>query len=743
MASARLNCPICCNAYTDPVSLPCGHNFCQDCITDRLNTQDESKFYVCPLCGKRFSGRPSLQRDPELLRRVERLQSEREKPEVFCRYCINPCVPAIKTCLRCEVSLCDKHLTAHNKELKHNLIDATDSLENRKCSVHKELLKYYCTEDAACVCATCCVLGEHKGHELDSLDDAAEKKKEKMRNDLQKLVSEREETERRVHSLQKCLTGEKEKAAIVQKQIIATFRDIKEQLETMEKQALDVLAAKLKQLSIYVSDLIPKLEKKKSELFMMINSIEEVLYMTDPLPVLQNTDFKRDEVCKQEDEEFPLVMYVDVDLILGNVSRSLSTIMSYATNTDVKYKFTQYEYKEEIEDESPCGQTEEEMDSTFSKSPDSADVTVSPVIDGRTYRLEMKCAGLFRCSRTGIKFQVKCPLTIEYELDSWGKHLVQPYRDVYAIVSPLFNIKTQVEPHAVSAVYLPHYLSAKDCAVYNTWIKCIHFKDEKMTLEPPTRMEDSYMVLENPTFSSFGIIVEIFDTIKRILFSTPGAVLIYCRKNTKYLIHLYLVPMNDDSVKEVIKKKEKRNGFRLIDRPAYIESVHTKKKYTVNGPKGSMIKPKVLYLLTKPSEQYPYAEIRLCHRDTGINLYITEKGRRAKIWDCLLEIEDLQILAEAQPPSVPSADSDGKAFLKDNYKSLCSRLGLLDPVLVALRHKRVINEHEEEEIRKNTTSIKCNISLLQMIQSKGAEDEFCNILKENDPMLFKDLEGKD
>ncbi|XP_032364092.1 E3 ubiquitin-protein ligase TRIM21-like isoform X2 [Etheostoma spectabile] len=50
-------CSICLDVFTDPVSTPCGHNFCKNCITDHWNTNDQ---YLCPLCKERFTRRPDL-----------------------------------------------------------------------------------------------------------------------------------------------------------------------------------------------------------------------------------------------------------------------------------------------------------------------------------------------------------------------------------------------------------------------------------------------------------------------------------------------------------------------------------------------------------------------------------------------------------------------------------------------------------------------------------------------------------
>uniref|UniRef100_A0A8C5ESQ9 Uncharacterized protein n=1 Tax=Gouania willdenowi TaxID=441366 RepID=A0A8C5ESQ9_GOUWI len=50
-------CSICQKMMTDPVSTPCGHNFCKSCISTHWDT---SVSYTCPVCKKEFTTRPPI-----------------------------------------------------------------------------------------------------------------------------------------------------------------------------------------------------------------------------------------------------------------------------------------------------------------------------------------------------------------------------------------------------------------------------------------------------------------------------------------------------------------------------------------------------------------------------------------------------------------------------------------------------------------------------------------------------------
>ncbi|XP_063788583.1 E3 ubiquitin-protein ligase TRIM11-like [Pseudophryne corroboree] len=286
---AELSCSICLSTYTDPVSLRCGHNFCRDCIVSVLDTQEGAGGYSCPECRAEYQERPVLEKNRKLSNIVESFLSSHPEPEetqIFCTYCDSP-VPATKTCLQCDASFCDKHLSKHSKSAEHVLTEPTVSFEHRKCSIHKELVKYYCCEDSVAICTSCWEAGDHRGHHGELLNVVCERKKETLRSITETLKSEREETERRVQHLQGHRREEKEKAAGVTERFTDLFRDIREKLDTLEREVLGEISRQEEQMSLSVSDLITQLETLKDELSRKISSIEVMCNITDPLTVLK------------------------------------------------------------------------------------------------------------------------------------------------------------------------------------------------------------------------------------------------------------------------------------------------------------------------------------------------------------------------------------------------------------------------------------------------------------------------
>ncbi|KAG9462607.1 hypothetical protein GDO78_013742 [Eleutherodactylus coqui] len=308
MASADLRdellCSICLSIFTDPVTLRCGHNFCRVCMDEFLKTQNGAGVYSCPECRAVFQERPALQRNVTLHNVAERIQSTQPNQEeitgIRCTYCIHSPVPAVKPCLLCEASLCDNHLRVHSKAAEHVLTEPSANLEDRKCSVHKKILEYYCTEDAACICVSCSLAGEHRGHRVEMLDEAFVKKKEKLRNSLQKLITKREKTEERVRSLEERWRKDQEKASGEVERVTALFIDIRRRLDHLEKRVLREISRQEEQMSLSLSDVIQKLEVKKDELSRKMRHMEELCNMTDPWTVLQEPD--TGDLCDPEEE---------------------------------------------------------------------------------------------------------------------------------------------------------------------------------------------------------------------------------------------------------------------------------------------------------------------------------------------------------------------------------------------------------------------------------------------------------
>ncbi|KAM3922867.1 nuclear factor 7, brain-like [Leptodactylus fuscus] len=285
---AELTCSICLNVYTDPVTLRCGHSFCQRCVERVLDKQARSKVYNCPQCRAQFEERPLLQKNTTLCNITRHVLADKDQEcEIFCMYCTPPPEAASKTCLLCKVSMCDIHLTAHSKSPDHVLIPTKNSFRSRTCSVHKKVLVYYCSEDAECLCVSCCLRDKHWGHQVESLQEASKKKQDKLQIIQEQIMKEMEELENKVKGLQDHVKQIPEKSAAIVERICVQFRELGMKQNHLEKLIVNEISKQREQVSRSLSNLIQHLELKKDHLSKKISTIGERCQMTDPLLYLQ------------------------------------------------------------------------------------------------------------------------------------------------------------------------------------------------------------------------------------------------------------------------------------------------------------------------------------------------------------------------------------------------------------------------------------------------------------------------
>uniref|UniRef100_A0A3B5AGT3 E3 ubiquitin/ISG15 ligase TRIM25-like n=1 Tax=Stegastes partitus TaxID=144197 RepID=A0A3B5AGT3_9TELE len=221
----KLSCSICLDLLKDPVTIPCGHSYCMNCIRSHWDEEDQKETHSCPQCRQTFRPRPDLVRNTMFADLVEEVKKTRLQSapadlcyagpgDVSCDFCTGRKLKAVKSCLQCLVSYCEQHLQPHYDVAalkKHKLVDPSRKLEENICSRHNEVMKIFCRTDQQCICYLC-LMDEHKGHDTVS---AAAERKDKQRE----LAANRDKIQQRIK--------EKENSVKVLQQEIAELRRIK------------------------------------------------------------------------------------------------------------------------------------------------------------------------------------------------------------------------------------------------------------------------------------------------------------------------------------------------------------------------------------------------------------------------------------------------------------------------------------------------------------------------------------
>ncbi|KAL4005079.1 hypothetical protein ACER0C_004792 [Sarotherodon galilaeus] len=227
----KLCCSICLDLLKDPVTIPCGHSYCMNCIKSYWDEEDQKETHSCPQCRQTFTPRPALVRNTVIADLVEetkktRLQAAKadlchaEHEDVTCDFCTETKLKAVKSCLQCLVSYCEQHLQPHYESSafkKHKLVDPSQKLQEIMCPRHNEVMKIFCRTDQQCICYLCS-MDEHRGH--DTVSTAAE-----MSEKQRELKEKQQNIERKIK--------EKEKSVKVLQQEISELRRRKAELEQL------------------------------------------------------------------------------------------------------------------------------------------------------------------------------------------------------------------------------------------------------------------------------------------------------------------------------------------------------------------------------------------------------------------------------------------------------------------------------------------------------------------------------
>ncbi|XP_012580693.1 PREDICTED: tripartite motif-containing protein 34 [Condylura cristata] len=226
-------CSICLELLTKPLSLGCGHSFCQACITGNQEAKNTGMENSCPVCGVKYSF-GDLWPNQHLGNIVEHLR---------------------------ELKLSQNR----EEELKRDL-----------CEHHGEKLLLFCKEDRKVICWVCEQSKEHHGHHSFLMEEVVKECQEKLQAALKRLRKEQQLAEKLEVDIREEKISWKYQIQMERQRIHTEFNQLRsildyeeqrelQKLEEEEKTTLDNLAeseAELIQQSQLLKELISDLERR-------------------------------------------------------------------------------------------------------------------------------------------------------------------------------------------------------------------------------------------------------------------------------------------------------------------------------------------------------------------------------------------------------------------------------------------------------------------------------------------------
>ncbi|XP_025122301.2 E3 ubiquitin-protein ligase TRIM34 isoform X1 [Bubalus kerabau] len=227
----EVSCPICRELLTEPLSLDCGHSFCQTCITNKETDTSLGGDSSCPVCGARYS-LGNLWPNLHLANIVEKLRKVKLSPE--------------------------------------------EGQKTSLCVHHEEKLLLFCKEDRKVICHLCEESQEHHGHHIFLMEEAVKESQEMIQAALTRLRKEQQKAEKLEADIREERTSWKYQIQTERQRIQTEFNQLRsildseerrelQKLEEEEKKTLDSLAvaeAELVQQGELLKELISDLERR-------------------------------------------------------------------------------------------------------------------------------------------------------------------------------------------------------------------------------------------------------------------------------------------------------------------------------------------------------------------------------------------------------------------------------------------------------------------------------------------------
>ncbi|XP_054480747.1 tripartite motif-containing protein 16-like [Anoplopoma fimbria] len=296
LCDEQLLCSICLSVFTEPVSTPCGHNYCKTCITGYWASRNQIQ---CPLCMKKFRRRPQLQVNTGFRDIVEHFHKKGEKDqdgilvkpgEVSCDICLVPKLKAQKTCLVCLASYCQLHLEPHQRVptlKKHQLMDPVSNLDDRVCKKHDKMLELFCRKEQMCVCFMC-LKDDHAMHEVVPLEHVFRERKVQLDCVTSEMKMKENTKSRTIKELKYSIDQSKKESEKELVDIAEVFTALVVSWRRNQVELIKEIQKKQKVAQKQAEDHVTQLELEVAEMRRRRSEMEQLSQTEDHLHLLQS-----------------------------------------------------------------------------------------------------------------------------------------------------------------------------------------------------------------------------------------------------------------------------------------------------------------------------------------------------------------------------------------------------------------------------------------------------------------------
>ncbi|XP_030602506.1 finTRIM family, member 83 isoform X1 [Archocentrus centrarchus] len=333
-------CYLCKEYLRDPVSIPCGHVFCSICLKTYWDHAEHTGSFLCPECRVTYNKRPTPRRmgssrSSTLQRNADSFPPPPPSPDynyagpqdVGCDICIGKKQKAIKTCLMCLASYCEKHLKPHYESAtfkRHKLVDEIGHLDRQICPQHQKGLELFCRTDQMCICVLCTVK-EHKGHDMVSAE-------QERSDEQQRLGATQAEIQERIHDrlkqmeeLKQAVDALKTSAQRALQECEKMFGDMMHSIERLQQEMAKLISSNKRAALNNAEGHLERLTNEIADLKKRDNEITQLSRTEDHIHFIQSYHML---IAQTEAEELPSVS-VNPYFSFGPVSKAVSEMKQH------------------------------------------------------------------------------------------------------------------------------------------------------------------------------------------------------------------------------------------------------------------------------------------------------------------------------------------------------------------------------------------------------------------------------
>ncbi|XP_030634634.1 E3 ubiquitin/ISG15 ligase TRIM25-like [Chanos chanos] len=328
----QFGCSICLDLLRDPVTIPCGHSYCMDCIEGYWDQDDQRGICRCPQCRETFSPRPPLKKNTIIAQMMERLKKSTLKDappaqrrsaadHVDCDFCTSEKQKAVKSCLQCLASFCESHIQPHYQSptfKRHKLVSASTHLQENICPHHGKLLEVYCQDDQQCICYPC-ALHKHKAHDTISVEFKWSEKQEELKEQQKRLQCEIMGMEEKLQELKQTMDTLKRSAQTAVEESEKIFTELICLIEKKRSEVTEMIRAQEKAELTRAERLQERLEQEISQLHQRDAELGRLSQIEDKIQFLQNFQ----PLCDLRQTEDQPDITVNPQLSFGNVTKTV------------------------------------------------------------------------------------------------------------------------------------------------------------------------------------------------------------------------------------------------------------------------------------------------------------------------------------------------------------------------------------------------------------------------------------